>query len=81
MGSTAIGVLERYALALQGNEGNLYLADVSDSVRTQLVDTGAAGTIGVEYILPADDRLIAPLNTAYNQAVGWLESKRGSLPN
>ena len=80
LGSTAIGVLERYTIALQNNGGQLYLAGVSNPVRTQLVDTGAAGTIGVEHILPADERLIAPLNKAYNQAVGWLESSRGSSP-
>jgi len=73
LGSTAIGVFERYANAIKQNGGRLYLAEVKDSVRKQLEKTGALGVIGEENILPAGDRILASLRQAHSEAQAWLE--------
>jgi anti-anti-sigma regulatory factor len=61
LGSTAIGVFERYAKSLQERNSRLYLAEVGDSVRSQLEKTRAVETIGTDYILPAGDKMLASL--------------------
>ena len=76
MGSTAIGVLERYAQTLQQNRGQLFLADVSEPVYEQLEKTGALETIGPDQIIPADDRLLAATESAYRAAEAWLQQNR-----
>ncbi len=73
LGSTAIGVFERYAKAIQQNGGRLYLAEVGDRVRTQLENTGALEVIGADNVLPAEDRVLASLQKAYEIAESWLE--------
>jgi SulP family sulfate permease len=79
LGSTATGVFERYARAIQKNGGRLYLAEVSDTVRAQLEKTGALEVIGAGNILPARDRLLASLRQACDQAQAWLaETSRPS---
>jgi SulP family sulfate permease len=72
LGSTAIGVFNRYAQTLQANGGRLYLAEVADSVREQLEKTGAAEIIGEECILPADKRMLASWQKAVAIAEAWL---------
>jgi SulP family sulfate permease len=72
LGSTAIGVFERYAQTLQQNGGRLFLADVSEPVRAQLERTGTLAVIGEENIIPANDRLIASTKAAYDIAEAWL---------
>ena len=78
LGSTAVGVFERYAKALGKNGGRLFLAEVSDSVRKQLERTGSIQTFGAENILPASNRLGASLRQVYDQAETWLAQT--SLP-
>jgi SulP family sulfate permease len=73
LGSTAIGVFERYAQTLQQNGGRLFLSGVSEPVRAQLERTGTLAVIGEENIIPADDRLIASTQTAYDVAKSWLD--------
>lgn len=72
LGSTMIGVLERYAKSLNAYGGQLFLAGVSNNVIAQLEKTGAAGIIGQEHIFPADEKLVATLRYAYEQASTWL---------
>ena len=79
MGSTAIGVLERYAQTLQQNKGRLFLADVSEPVYEQLKKTGALETIGPDQIIPTDDRLLAATESAYRAAETWLQRNRSDL--
>lgn len=72
LGSTAIGVFERYAETLQQNGGRLFLADVTESVLDQLDRTGALSTIGRDQIIAADNRVLAATTSAYNTAEAWL---------
>ncbi|MFN2203012.1 MAG: SulP family inorganic anion transporter [Caldilineaceae bacterium] len=76
MGSTALGVLVSYAETLQRNGGCLFLADVSDNVRSQMENTGVANKIGADYILSPKDELVASLRTAYERANAWQTSTR-----
>ncbi len=72
LGSTAIGVLERYAAALQANGGRLIISDVSESVMEQFERTGAMDVLGKENLLPADDRILGSLHEAVAEAERWL---------
>jgi SulP family sulfate permease len=72
IGSTAIGVFERYAAALKKNDGRLFLAEVSEPVRLQLEKTGAIEVIGAENVLSAEERIMASLQSAYDTAEAWL---------
>jgi SulP family sulfate permease len=72
LGSTAIGVFERYAQTLQQNGGQLFLADVSEPVRAQLERTGTLVVIGEQNIIPANDRLMVSTQAAYDAAQAWL---------
>ena len=76
MGSTALGVLVSYAETLQRNGGCLFLADVSDNVRSQMENTGVANKIGADYILSPKDELVASLRTAYERANAWQTGTR-----
>jgi SulP family sulfate permease len=76
MGSTALGVLVSYAETLQRNGGCLFLADVSDNVRSQMENTGVANKIGADYILSPKDELIASLRYAYERGNAWQTSTR-----
>ena len=78
LGSTSIGVFERYADALKENNGRLILAEVSESVRSQLEKTGAIDVIGAENVLPAGDKMMASLQSAYDTALAWLEETDSS---
>lgn len=79
LGSTAIGVFERYARALQENGGVLYLAAVSESVRAQLEKTGVLDLIGQDHVLPESDLLLSSLRQAYDLATTRLEETRSTL--
>lgn len=72
IGSTAIGVFERYAAALEENGGRLFLAEVSESVRSQLEKTGAIEVIGADNVLAVGERVMASLQSAYDTAQAWL---------
>jgi SulP family sulfate permease len=53
LGSTFIGVLERYALALQANGNTLMLVSVSPAVYEQLAETECLGVLGTENVYVA----------------------------
>lgn len=59
LGSTAMGVLHRYALTLQDGNGRLILADVEETVRKQLERTGMLAFFGEENVLHADPKILA----------------------
>jgi len=73
LGSTAIAVFERYATALQENGGQLFLAEVSETVRAQLERTNAIQVIGADNVLPAGDHMFASLRQVYGLAQDWLD--------
>ncbi len=72
LGSTAIGVLERYSAALQANGGRLIISDVSESVMEQLERTGAMDVLGQENLFPAEERILGSLREAVAEAERWL---------
>ena len=74
LGSTAISVFERYAAALEAHGGRLFLAEVGESVRTQLENTGAMETLGTDSVLPAGERMLASQRQAVATAQAWLDA-------
>jgi SulP family sulfate permease len=72
LGSTAIEVFEKYEETIQRNGGRLFLADVSDPVRSQLEKTGLLSSIGAENVLRPQEGLTASLHGAYEHAHDWL---------
>jgi SulP family sulfate permease len=74
LGSTAIGVFERLAKALQEIDSRLFLVEVSDALWEQLKRTGTLDEIGEENIMPAGDKLLASLNRVYAEANQWLKN-------
>lgn len=72
LGSTAIGVFERYAQTLRQNDGQLFLADVSESILDQLRRTETLSVIGEDNIIPSDKRMLGSTQIAYDIAEKWL---------
>jgi SulP family sulfate permease len=76
VGSTLIGVMERYAGKLQENGGKLLLCGVSEGVRERLERTETMETIPAEDIFMADDVLGSSTRRALAAAQQWLEGKQ-----
>jgi SulP family sulfate permease len=74
IGSTFIGVLQRYNQALQANGGALFLAGVTPHVRAQLLRTGVAQQIGKSHIFLQQPQLGEAMNSAIEAARQWLNS-------
>ncbi len=72
VGSTFIGVLRRYAEALQAKNGRLYLAGVTPQLTAQLRRTGLVDLIGQERLIPATAQLGTAANASLEDAYGWL---------
>ena len=72
VGSTLIGVMERYAGKLQENGGKLLLCGVSEGVRERLEHTETTDTIPGEDIFMAEDRLGSSTQKALAAAKEWL---------
>lgn len=73
IGSTFIGVIERYADRIQANGGKLMLVGVSEKVKLQLDRTETTDTIPDEDIFLANDTLGSATNDAWAAARAWLE--------
>jgi len=67
LGSTFIGVLERYALALQANGNTLMLVSVSPAVYEQLEETECLHVLGAEHVFVASEPGASTLQ-AYQKA-------------
>ena len=52
VGSTLIGVLERYALSLRAHESVLMLANVTPGIHDQLGETGMLAVLGADNVFP-----------------------------
>jgi SulP family sulfate permease len=76
VGSTFIGVIERYAGKLQENGGKLVLCGVSEGVRGRLERTETTDTIPPEDIFIADDTLGSSTRRALAAAQQWLEGQQ-----
>lgn len=72
IGSTFIGVLERYLDVLHRGGGSLMLAGVHERVHMQLVRTGMADKIGRTNIFKETPELGLSANQAYEQAKRWM---------
>jgi SulP family sulfate permease len=73
VGSTFIGVMERYAQRLQENGGRLLLSGVSEGVKRRLDRTETTETIPEEDIFLADPVQGASTRKALQVARAWLE--------
>jgi sulfate permease, SulP family len=73
-GSTLLGVLERYARAIQGNGGRLMLAGIGEEVREQMERTGFLDLIGHENAFMAEAQWGEAANKAYAAAQQWLST-------
>ncbi len=72
VGSTFIGVLRRYAEALQANNGRLYLSGVGSQLFEQLRRTGLVSLIGPERIMTYHRQFGISANQALTDAYNWL---------
>jgi SulP family sulfate permease len=72
IGSTFVGVLQRYAQALQARDSKLMLVGVDPAVRDQLVKTGMLRLIGEENVFMATPQLGGAMNQAAAAAYAWL---------
>jgi SulP family sulfate permease len=73
IGSTFMGVLQRYTAALQARGCHLMLVGVEDSAYVQLAKTGVLHLIGEENVFRAEPQVGAALNGAIARAQVWLE--------
>lgn len=72
IGSTFIGVLQRYARALQARDSRLMLVSVDPAVYEQLARTGTLALIGEENVFLATPQLGRSVNQAAAAAYAWL---------
>jgi sulfate permease, SulP family len=80
VGSTFIGVLQRYAASLKAHGGRLMLVGVDPALRDQLVKTGTLGIIGEENVFLATPQVGEAANNAARTAYAWLgQSGEGIL--
>jgi SulP family sulfate permease len=80
MGSTFIGVLDRYARALRAEGGKLVLVGASDTLLAQLERTGAAAALGRENVFPARSRYGEAFLAAFAAAHAWFGAEQPPVP-
>jgi SulP family sulfate permease len=73
VGSTFIGVVQRYAKALQARDSKLMLVGVDPAVHEQLARTGTLTVLGAENVFLATPQLGNSVNRAVAAAQAWLE--------
>ena len=76
--STGVKWLERYAQALQAQNGLLILADVDPLVIEILKKSGALAIVGEDNVFPATPQLLATEEAAWSAAQQWLQSRPAS---
>ena len=72
LGSTFLGVLERYAEELRDHESKLMLAGISSTAKSVLDDTGQMKIYGRDNIFVATDRVGESLLAAQHEAEKWV---------
>lgn len=80
VGSTFLGVVERYQARLAANDGCLMLTGVNARVLAQLDKTGAGEAIGRENVFPAQARLGDSLMVAIQNGRERIEKQKLSDP-
>jgi SulP family sulfate permease len=78
LGSTMMGVLDRYTRTIQKNGGQVMLAGLSESVRDQMERTGLLDLIGRENVFLVQPQWGAAANQALEAAQAWLAKTDGS---
>ncbi|MCA9872039.1 MAG: SulP family inorganic anion transporter [Anaerolineales bacterium] len=73
IGSTMMGVLERYHHKLIGQDGRLLLVGVEENVYQQLQRTGLLAKLGEENVFRTQPQIGVSVNQALNVAQTWLE--------
>jgi SulP family sulfate permease len=72
VGSTFLGVLDRYRREVEASQGMLMLAGVSPQLRQQLQRTGLIRTLGDDRVFDAQPTLTESLGVAIATAEAWL---------
>ncbi len=80
VGSTFLGVVRRYATALQANGGHLMLAGVGPRLLDQLDKTGTLTLIGEENVYVEQAQIGKALNEALMAAKAWLDTTTPQAP-
>jgi len=73
VGSTFLGIVERYRSEIERAGGILLLAGVGPELRDQLGRTGALEAIGEDRVCEAQPTLTASVGIAVDRAERWLE--------
>jgi sulfate permease, SulP family len=76
LGTTFMGVLERYAHALTASQSKLVIVSAGEQVQEQLRVTGVTDAVGQENIYTGDERIGATLKRAYADATAWIEQNQ-----
>ena len=76
LGSTFLGVLERYAGELQAHESRLLLVEVSEEIMTQFEKTGHMDIFGLDNIYPGTERVFASIRKAQHDAEKWIKEQK-----
>lgn len=75
VGSTFLGIIDRYARRLRERGGRLMLVGVSERVLWQLERTRLLRRLGPENVFPATPVIGEPLIEAYRTARAWLDGE------
>jgi SulP family sulfate permease len=73
VGSTFLGVMERYRGEIEQAGGVLFLAGVGPELRDQLDRTGTLAALGTDRVCEAQPTLTASLGVAVDAAQAWLD--------
>jgi SulP family sulfate permease len=76
LGSTFMDVLYRYAEVLRDADSKLVLVSASETTHQQLAVTRVTSVVGTQNIYTSDEWVGKTLNTAYRDAIDWVEAHR-----
>ena len=72
LGSTFLGILERYAQELKDHQSKLMLAEISSGAKTVMEDTGLISVYGRDNIFEATEVVYASIKEACHAAEKWV---------
>jgi SulP family sulfate permease len=78
LGSTFMDVLARYGRSLRDVASKLVIVSGDEKLNAQLEVTGVTAVVDASNIYTSDERVGATVRRAYNEAVEWVESRRGA---
>jgi len=80
LGSTFMGMIDRYAEDLKQHESHLMLAEVDPSIREQLARAGIVASVSRKNIFAQTDRVAESLYEAYAAAEEWIALQEPGTP-